>query len=693
MSTARKILSNTIAQVLGKISVALLGLAVVLSVLLTSLTFGTSIFAFIRYYVFGPVFMNYLLFLYAGLLLFSQRDKILGTQLPTKIFLISLIFLVTYLFHKQEALFILVSISYCGALFFWRYLVSTLKPIRTRYDRAQNIDLIGFVIVGVVLVTVIFATWVFLFKREAVLAPWFLSDMVGWQPPIPLTNNTIDVGFLFNTNTPILIADPSDSNQQQICDLFNKNIGIYEKIEFRVGLRVDILDFINSVSSNSGVQNNVVSYESGMSTLISELELEQHEKIALTDEETPARREADVADSAIVRLVYKILFDAYQEGVSDIHIEPGSNEEPISIRYRKDGECKVVQAVPFLYKQAILSRLKIMSKLNIAEKRLPQDGKILLDFRKKKIGFRVAICPTVGGNEDAVIRILTDGKPLPLTKMRLSKRDLKLVKESTQKPYGLILAVGPTGSGKSTTLHSFLGHINSPEKKIWTAEDPVEITQDGLRQLQTNDKIGLTFPVAMRTFLRGDPDVIMVGEMRDNETCAIGLEAALTGHLVFSTLHTNSAPETITRLIDMGMEPLHFSDSLLLIVAQRLARTLCVKCKGEYHPSQEDYDLLMTEYGDDKFQELGIKYTDSLMLKRPVGCDHCEGTGYAGRIGLFEILHGTKAMQSLIMKSGTVEEIRRQAISDGMTTLKQDGIRKIFDGYCDLKKVNAVCIL
>jgi type II secretory ATPase GspE/PulE/Tfp pilus assembly ATPase PilB-like protein len=494
----------------------------------------------------------------------------------------------------------------------------------------------------------------------------------------------------------ILIADPSDSNQQQICDLFNKNIGIYEKIKFQVGLRVDIHDFINSVSSSSSDQSNVVHSEGPMKALISELELEQKEKSAPNVEKPPATpniEQPSETNSAIVRLVNKILVEAYQENVSDIHVEPGKNEEPMSIRYRKDGACKVVQTIPALYKHAILSRLKIMSKLNIAEKRLPQDGKIILDFRKKKIGFRVAICPTVGGNEDAVIRILTDGKPLPLTKMRLSKRDLKLVKESTQKPYGLILAVGPTGSGKSTTLHSFLGHINSPEKKIWTAEDPVEITQDGLRQLQTNDKIGLTFPVAMRTFLRGDPDVIMVGEMRDNETCAIGLEAALTGHLVFSTLHTNSAPETITRLIDMGMEPLHFSDSLLLIVAQRLAHTLCIKCKKEYHPDKEEYELLAMEYGEDKFQELGIKYTDSLILKRAAGCDYCEYTGYAGRIGLFEILQGTKEMKRLIINSGAPEQIRTQAISDGMTTLKQDGIRKIFDGSCDLKKVNAVCIL
>ena len=494
----------------------------------------------------------------------------------------------------------------------------------------------------------------------------------------------------------ILMADPSDSKQQQICSLFKQGKGVNKKIEFRVGLRVDILDFINSVSSSSSAQNNAVYSESCMSTLISDLELEHQGKIDITDEESlakPKPNQFSETDSAIVRLVNKILLDAYKEGVSDIHIEPSSNEEPTSIRYRKDGACKVALTVPFLYKQAILSRLKIMSKLNIAEKRLPQDGKIIMRFQNRTVGFRVAICPTVGGNEDAVIRILADGKPIPLTKMGLSKRDLKLTEEITQKPYGLILAVGPTGSGKSTTLHSFLGHINSPEKKIWTAEDPVEITQEGLRQVQMNDRIGLTFPVAMRAFLRSDPDVIMVGEMRDTETCAIGLEAALTGHLVFSTLHTNSAPETITRLVDMGMEPLHFSDSLLLIIAQRLAHTLCVKCKEEYHPSQEDYDLLAREYGDDKFQELGIKYTGSLMLKRAVGCDHCEGTGYSGRIGLFEILHGTMAMKSLIMKGGTAEELRRQAISDGMTTLKQDGIRKIFKGDCDLKQVNAVCIL
>ena len=277
--------------------------------------------------------------------------------------------------------------------------------------------------------------------------------------------------------------------------------------------------------------------------------------------------------------------------------------------------------------------------------------------------------------------------------MNFSPRNLALTQEKLKKPYGLILAVGPTGSGKTTTLHSCLGSINTLDKKIWTAEDPVEITQEGLRQVQMLDKIGLNFSTTLRSFLRGDPDVIMVGEMRDVETCSIALEASLTGHLVFSTLHTNSAPETIIRLIDMGMNPLHFADALLLVIAQRLVHTLCKKCKEDYHPTREEFDVLVDEYGEENFPDLGIKYNDSLMLKRSVGCNKCEGTGYLGRTGLYELLNCTTAVKTTIMKNSTVDVIREQAISDGMTTLKQDGIYKVFKGDCDLKHVNAVCLL
>ncbi|MBI4382558.1 MAG: type II/IV secretion system protein, partial [Nitrospinae bacterium] len=346
-----------------------------------------------------------------------------------------------------------------------------------------------------------------------------------------------------------------------------------------------------------------------------------------------------------------------------------------------------------LYKQAIISRIKIMTRLDIAQKRLPQDGKIKMKYGKKEIEYRVATCPTVGGNEDAVLRILAASKPIPLDNMNFSPRNLKLIKAMIDKPYGLVLVVGPTGSGKTTTLHSCLGFINTPDIKIWTAEDPVEITQKGLRQVQMQSKIGLDFARAMRSFLRGDPDVIMVGEMRDAETCAIGLEASLTGHLVFSTLHTNSAPETITRLLDMGMNPLNFADALLLILAQRLVRTLCKHCKADYHPSREEFDILVHEYGEEYFPSLGIQYADDLMLKKPVGCEKCNNTGYAGRTGIHECLEGTATIKRMIMQKSLVEQLREQAIKEGMTTLKQDGIWKIFKGDSDLKQVLAVCIV
>ena len=488
----------------------------------------------------------------------------------------------------------------------------------------------------------------------------------------------------------ILINDPLNPDKNQnIKQIFPK-----KEIEYKIGLKVDILDFLNS---SLGIDETSIGSEETateeMSSLLSALKDEQAELDVDSAEEDDGSNAISETDSTIVRLVNKVLIDAYERGVSDIHIEPGIGKENVLVRFRKDGTCEVYEEIPCIYKQALISRIKIMSKLDIAERRMPQDGKIKMRYGKIEIEYRVATCPTVGGNEDAVLRILAASKPIPLEGMNFSDHNLKLIQASAAKPYGLILVVGPTGSGKTTTLHSTLGYINKPERKIWTAEDPVEITQKGLRQVQMLNKIGLDFARAMKSFLRGDPDVIMVGEMRDAETCSIGLEASLTGHLVFSTLHTNSAPETITRLIDMGMNPLNFADALLLIVAQRLVRTLCKKCKEDYHPSQEEFDSLVKEYGEEDFKNLNIEYTDDLMLKRPVGCDSCNDKGYAGRTGIHECLEGTDEIKRMVMKQSLVEELRKQAISDGMTTLKQDGIYKVFKGDTDLKQVMAVCIV
>ena len=303
------------------------------------------------------------------------------------------------------------------------------------------------------------------------------------------------------------------------------------------------------------------------------------------------------ADNEVVKLVNKIIVDAYQQGASDIHIEPYPGKGKTEIRFRKDGVLQPYISVPHGYRNAIAARIKIMCDLDISERRKPQDGKIKFKkFGPLDIELRVASVPSQGGLEDIVMRILGGGEPIPLDKLALSKHNLDRCKEVVAKPYGLFFVCGPTGSGKTTTLHSVLGYLNTPDTKIWTAEDPVEITQRGLRQVQMNPKAGLTFAVAMRAFLRCDPDIIMVGEMRDKETVATGIEASLTGHLVFATLHTNSAPESIVRLLDMGMDPFNFADALLGILAQRLARRLCPSCKKAHVATEAELKALLEEY-------------------------------------------------------------------------------------------------
>ena len=466
----------------------------------------------------------------------------------------------------------------------------------------------------------------------------------------------------------ILIDDPSDYNRiMEIQQLLS-----VKKIELRVGLPDHILHYINRGGDSEGDSG-------GFDDVFKNLEEETGVEVEQTEEEDSD--ESAAASSAIIQLVNKIIVEAHRLDGSDIHIEPGKDNAPGIVRVRVDGECTEILKVPGEHTSALIARIKVMSRLDISERRKPQDGKCKLKIGKRQLELRVATVPTVNG-ESAVLRLLAAGSALPMEKLALSDRNFEVVNEMCVKPHGLLLVVGPTGSGKTTSLHAVLGHINKPNKKIWTAEDPVEITQPGLQQVQVQPKIGFTFADAMRAFLRADPDVILIGEMRDKETASIGVEASLTGHLVLSTLHTNSAPETITRLLDLGLDPVNFSDALLGILAQRLMRTLCPKCKEPYQPEQKEIDHLIKQYGEDVFPELGID-TNGIELMKAVGCDACGGTGYKGRVGVHEVLVGTHKLQALIYKHAEMEEIRAQAIADGMRTLKQDGIAKIFQGLSD----------
>ena len=431
------------------------------------------------------------------------------------------------------------------------------------------------------------------------------------------------------------------------------------------------------------------------------------------DEEGETGHEvSEAVENELVKLLNKIIVDAYKQGVSDIHIEPLPGKGKTGIRFRKDGTLVPYIEIPASYRSALIARVKIMCDLDISERRKPQDGKI--KFKKYgplDIELRVATIPSAGGVEDVVMRILAAGEPIPLDKLGVLPFNLDRLRATIEKPYGLFFVCGPTGSGKTTTLHSVLNYLNTPETKIWTAEDPVEITQKGLRQVQVNRKAGMDFATVMRAFLRADPDIIMVGEMRDKETVGMGIEASLTGHLVFATLHTNSAPESIVRLLDMGMDPFNFADALLGILAQRLAKRLCSTCKQSYQPSEVELQLLLTEYCEEllntdsflKDPEAGRaavlagwrqRYADKdgrLTLYRAVGCDECN-KGYRGRIGLHELMIGSDKVKKLLQEHSRVAQLLAAALEDGMLTLKMDGIEKILMGATDIKMVRAVCI-
>ncbi len=509
--------------------------------------------------------------------------------------------------------------------------------------------------------------------------------------PVELTNNLKKSFLLYYVWVPlkwtkkgveILVDDPKDLRKTDHIKALMPN----QKINFAVGYKEDIESFINHFFDPKVEKLTENAYED-LDDIIPDISFEEEEEI----EEDPTG--LDESSSQVVKFVDQVLVTAFRNKASDIHVEPSAITRKTTIRFRTDGVCHEYIQVPNAMAPAIVSRLKIMADLDIAERRLPQDGKIR--FKRKGIPefeLRVSTMPTTGRFEDAVLRILTKSGTLKLNELGLSERNLEVLERSIVRPYGLILCVGPTGSGKTTTLHSALASINEPGVKIWTAEDPVEITQAGLRQVQVKPKIGLDFARIMRGFLRLDPDIIMIGEMRDRETAATAIEASLTGHLVLSTLHTNNAPETLTRLLDMGINPLNIADSFLAVLAQRLVRRLCSDCIETYHPEEEEFNYIIRDYGEKPFKALGVEHNAGFELHRSVGCEKCNGSGYKGRMGIHELIEGTPEIKILIKKQATSQDLAKQAIKDGMTTLKQDGVHKVFEGISDMREVRRVCI-
>jgi type II secretory ATPase GspE/PulE/Tfp pilus assembly ATPase PilB-like protein len=423
----------------------------------------------------------------------------------------------------------------------------------------------------------------------------------------------------------------------------------------------------------------------------------------MTAPEASSDRSADVvteADSALVRLVNSVIAEAIARRASDIHVETADAPRHVRIRLRIDGEMLPFVELPARLRFAVVARLKIMAELDISEHRRPQDGKIdFARFGGPHVELRVVTVPTSHGLEDVVLRLLGGLRPRPLEEIDLTAANLADLRAAARKPYGLILICGPTGCGKTTTLHSVMRELNTDARKIWTAEDPIEITQEGLRQVQTNAQIGWTFAAAMRTFLRADPDVIMIGEMRDEETAHIAIEASLTGHLVLSTLHTNSAPESITRLLEIGLDPFTFSDSLLAILAQRLVRRLCVDCRKTVILDEAELDAMARHAvaGDvdparlasmkERWRSLHGDEQGQIRIFRRHGCRACDGHGYRGRLAIHELMLASEAIRMHIRRRDAASALQATALAAGMRTLRQDGIDKVLAGLTDLSEV------
>ena len=524
------------------------------------------------------------------------------------------------------------------------------------------------------------------------LSEYYRAPFLSYSPDYPIPVELLERFTIDYLKHHLFVPLSKAGNRATLVMANPKNLALRDDVSRRLGMEVvvnvstreDILDLIDLFLGHKPAVN--VAFDD----LISEIESQDD---SLKKREEGASEDSVKEDDAgMVRLVNQLIEQAHDKGASDIHVEPYLDSDVV-VRVRVDGVCTEHARLPRKFGRNIVARIKIMANLDIAERRFPQDGKIRFkNFGSRDIELRVATIPTTGMMEDAVLRILAASKPLPLEKLGMESDNRAAFEKVIQEPYGLILCVGPTGSGKTTTLHSALGYLNKPDVKIWTAEDPVEITQQGLRQVAVQPKIGFTFEKALRSFLRCDPDIIMIGEMRDLETASSAIEASLTGHMVFSTLHTNNAPETVTRLLDLGLDPFTFGDSLLMVIAQRLIRTLCKDCKERYTPDEQEWAKLRREFGDDALFDKQGYVREKVELARAKGCDRCNRTGYRGRAGIHEILTVNDEIRHLIYEKALSSKVRDVALKSGMVMLKQDGIRKIIKGLSDLAEVRSVCM-
>jgi len=459
----------------------------------------------------------------------------------------------------------------------------------------------------------------------------------------------------------VAMADPTD-------------LGLLEDLKF-----ITRFDLFPVIAGEYTLRNLIEKYyeasDQQLQSILKDMEETGEDVEVVEEEEDEAATQAQIDDAPVVKLINGLLTDAVRRGASDIHIEPFEHE--IRVRYRIDGALLEIMRPPLKMKAALTSRVKILSQLNIAERRVPQDGRLKLKMGSRVIDFRVSTLPVLFG-EKIVLRILDKGNlTLDLTKFGFEIKAEKDLMKAILNPYGMVLVTGPTGSGKTTTLYSALSRINTPEVNIMTAEDPVEYNLMGINQVLVRTEIGLTFAAALKAFLRQDPNIIMIGEIRDLETGGIAIKAALTGHLVLSTLHTNDAPSTITRMIDMGIEAFNVASAVNLVVAQRLVRRICKDCKAEH------------QYTDPELAALGtnLESLRKLTFMKGTGCDTCSGTGYKGRAGLYEVMALSPELRRMILRGASVVEIRDQAVSEGMLTLRMDGMKKIERGVTTLEEV------